>query len=299
MQDETLELKNNHTVGVSLKCGAGHTYFVPYTCSPKNIQACPYCVKTRSGLILYQLFRKLAGAGYGIMTSKGFESGTPEISMWTFGTNVDYEYYYDYITEKWIDNLSDIIIPWQKFSTRAKVYLKRSGATYTWTPLFYVVESGSSGGKLHIHALVFGFFSHTWALEQWRDIIGYNANVHYTPSFNNIGYLAKYTSKGALTYRFMGPLYKIKLPDKDKSCRYRLKKDELCGESFYVDMQNVQEKLLPDWYEKFHTRINAYNYYIRINRWNDGSMGVLISMERWIDGSMDRWDNRYLLGVFK
>lgn len=231
---EDLKKSDFHNWGSTLVCHNGHNHFVLYSCSPKSQNQCKYCLKKRSGEIMYKLFRKMVAAGYGEVTEKHgfvFTQGK-SVSMWTLGTNIKYLYASDAYGEPF-DNTYRIMSFWQKFNTRMKVYSKRSGS-FRWNPLFYVIEAGSEGNYLHIHLLVDCFLPHDYIRKQWSSVTGIpNPNVNFLTPLINLGYVAKYTSKGALTYRFLKQLYKMKLSKKDTSCKTKIG-NEYCNSKFEV-----------------------------------------------------------------
>ena len=181
--------------------------------------------------------------------------GRDNVTRWSLGTAIDYTYEYDYTTDSYDANINEIIHLWQKFNTRMKVYSKRYSKLGTWNPFFYVIENGSSGNKLHIHLLARGYIKHSceyWDKKSplyhldgqcftkcvtclWRSITGKNTNINFIQNLKKIGYIAKYTSKGALGYRFLGELYKTKLDKHDSSCKKCNSDFKLLSSSSFLD----------------------------------------------------------------
>lgn len=213
-----------HEIGMTYICATGHRIFVPYKCSAKNPNICEDCKESRSRLIISKLFRKLEFSHF---------DEKSKIYMWTLGTNIDYTFEYNWDSEKYQDNLGEIIRPWQLFNTRMKVLRKRIPKLVDYRPIFYVVEAGSTGNKLHIHFLMYGYLEYRLVKNIWSRITGIpKPNVNYISDLKNVGYIAKYTGKGALTYRFLGELYKVKLPKHNTSCKK-------CSTSFSKEEQVI------------------------------------------------------------
>ncbi len=83
-----------------------------------------------------------------------------------------------------------------------------------WKPIFRVVETGSKGGRLHIHFIATRYLDHEVVLEAWRNAIGERANVNfsYIPHSDDtssiLNYLLKYLTKETSRYSWLGAFYK-------------------------------------------------------------------------------------------
>ncbi len=80
------------------------------------------------------------------------------VFLWTFGTSLDYE------------GLGEIKKYWRLFSQRLS--MRRLRGSIDYDALFYVIESGSVGRRLHIHAVVYGFVDQKILREIWAEVTG-------------------------------------------------------------------------------------------------------------------------------
>lgn len=248
---------NPHTRGSWLRCGC-RNIFIPYNCRTLSPDSCEYCRYRRAGKFFHDFYYK-----YNRALGKSWD----DIQMWTLGTSIKYTYSYNFSEEKYYHNLGEIISIWQKFNTMMKVYSKRSQIKldcdidvykecgiarlmkrecerhyfsypkFNWNPLVYVVEAGSTGERLHIHLLHKGFLKQSIVKAIWRFQTKEKSNVNFVKA-DNVGYLAKYVSKSLLKYSFLGQLYKVKLPRREKVC-YK------CDSSWELMSQGIEKMDVP------------------------------------------------------
>lgn len=311
MKNEAIERSiSPHTFGITMKCTSGHDYFVPYACSPKIPNVCGYCLKKRSGVILSKLYDKLSMGGY---LNEDRRISTDKISMWTFGTDLEFSPEFDWNQQKWIGNdISQIIDYWQRFNTRMKIYIERRGLLFGWKPMFYVVEAGSKGNRLHIHLLHNGYLDFQFVRQQWGEVTGlwkmengkrvYTCNVNFIQSLDSPSYLAKYTAKSALAYRFLGELFKLKLSKRSTTCKTEIEPEILCNSGWTIISNNGHVSDFDNYYTKFQKLNESAKCYIPsedpyrwVDRWGidiDESLDRwIISMNRCIDGTMEWLDS--------
>jgi len=82
-----------------------------------------------------------------------------------------------------------------------------------WMPIFRVVETGLTGGRLHIHFIATRFLEHEVVLEAWRSATGEKSNVNFSyiegaETEDILGYLLKYLTKEGSRYSWLGRFYK-------------------------------------------------------------------------------------------
>lgn len=143
--------------------------------------------------------------------------GRPIFYFWTLGTDL-------LDTDESRLQLKEY---WKLFRHRMKNFTNNYGwfeesgkrvkrRTFSWRALFYVIESGSEGGRLHFHILVNGYADHDVVLYHWRDITGVLANVNYTKkkeymtNEKALNYMLKYITKQRGRYYWLGDFHKIK-----------------------------------------------------------------------------------------
>lgn len=145
------------------------------------------------------------------------------VFLWTFGTSLD----------DTPSNILKIKSYWRKFTQRFAMKKLRKGISYF--PLFKVIEAGTKGRKLHIHAIFAKFFEHSpeflksegickkscvHALCTWRQITGENSNVQYqgnrySKPVTAFFYCVKYAVKENSSYSYLGEMLKVPFRDKD------------------------------------------------------------------------------------
>ncbi len=128
------------------------------------------------------------------------------VVLWTIGSNLKN-------TDKGRKTLA---VHWKYF--RARMNKKAE-----WDPLFRVVEAGSQGRYLHIHFLNNGFLSHPTVLGAWRDVTKNKSNVNFSdkklPPKYAFRYAAKYLSKDASKFTFLGKFYGIRKMESVPECK--------------------------------------------------------------------------------
>ncbi len=100
--------------------------------------------------------------------------------------------------------------------------------------LWYCVEAGSKGGRLHIHSIAYNYSHHETARNLWKSVVeDHEPNVNFAPSrtaknssVERIArYLAKYLSKSAggvrKNYYLLGELIKFKKDIIPAICDFR------------------------------------------------------------------------------
>ena len=128
----------------------------------------------------------------------------PHYFFWTLGTSLD-------DTKENKKKLSEI---WKSFRKKINIDSKRKG--YSFNPLFYVIESGTTGNKLHYHILIDGFTPFSKVIKHWRSSTNEKSNVNYTEKKENmdiikaINYMLKYILKGYGKYYWMGKFHSIR-----------------------------------------------------------------------------------------
>ncbi len=115
---------------------------------------------------------------------------------------------------------------WRRFSIQMATYAEREyrkyhdasyKAKFSWTPLVYVFETGSKGGRCHVHVLFKDYFEHFYARKHWSKMVT-DPNVNFRESYvdkpieKSVGYLTKYVLKGDYPPRLMGGLLGIDVP---------------------------------------------------------------------------------------
>lgn len=152
------------------------------------------------------------------------------IQLWTFGTDLDDS----------MENRVVISILWHHFRRCYSKWLKSLGKSTNF--LFYVIEAGSTGGKLHIHTVGYGFSPHEKLRTMWKLVSGIaEPNVNYSRSRDRgstskvAKYLSKYLSKesGRRNYYFLGDLLKIKIVIPKSICNVNLVKHGECKQYVY------------------------------------------------------------------
>ncbi len=173
---------------------------------------CDNCGIHRRMVILAKLYSRYNEPG-----SKSIRS----IVMWTIGTS-----------------LKNTDVGRKTLSAYWKYFRARMNKKADWDPLFRVVEIGTKGKRLHIHFLNSGYLLQHDVLTAWREVTRENSNVEFSkrdmPAKYAFRYVAKYLSKDASKYTFLGKWY---------GKRKNLNKSECFehGESF-IYYQSVEDK---------------------------------------------------------
>ncbi len=164
------------------------------------------------------------------------------VFLWTFGTSL----------EDSRENILLIKSYWRKFTQRFAMKKLRKGISYY--PLFKVVEAGSKGRKLHIHAIFAKYFEHSpeflksegickkscvHALCTWRQITSEKSNVQYqgnrySKPISAFFYCVKYAVKENSSYSYLGEM--LKVPFRDKDWKFRDSGQNTRGQK-YVDFE--------------------------------------------------------------
>lgn len=205
--------------------------FIGVLCSNNHNSSFPSrCRKCKNCVVQY---RRVLYAKFYYKLDKYFEKfgRKPSMFFWTLGTDLEdtiegrlqlKEYWklfrhrmknftnnYGWYTKKY-DNLSEYLIDLVRGNTgKVKVL-------FTWKALFYVVEAGSLGGRLHFHILVDTYADHSVVIHHWRDITGTLANVNFTEKRDYmtnekaLNYMLKYITKQRGRYYWLGEFHKIK-----------------------------------------------------------------------------------------
>lgn len=189
------------------------------------------------------------------------------VFLWTFGTNLEH-------TGLNLDKLKKF---WRLFSQR--LAMRRIRDQITYDPFFYVLELGSSGKRLHVHAIVGDHVEHGLLRDLWSDVTGIeNPNVNfscpkicrscggqsgymaklclqcgksilregsfyfYEPS-TAFNYLLKYLSKGIRNYYYLGRFLKTVIPPVPKRtvCDVKMVDATVCSDGIvYKDFSDVE-----------------------------------------------------------
>lgn len=208
---------------ITATCELAHKVVYQLKC-----RKCEGCMKDYRDKFIAQCFEK-----YSMNPSKYYV-------FWTIGSNLSES----------PENILKLKDAWKKF--------RKVMFNYNWSPLVYVIEAGSSGGKLHIHFIVEAgiILDHQLVKQKWQNAIGLkHAHTNYSfprickyckhwnkkdsvyPCKNcgivmkpgtftrpngkkTIIYLSKYTSKGLekRRYYWLGNWYKTKLEKKSAGC---------------------------------------------------------------------------------
>ncbi len=166
-----------------IRCLAGICYrYIQQRCPV--IRMCDNCSIQRRMVILARLHSVYR-------ENRKFIKG---IVLWTIGTKL----------KNTVDGRKTLSEFWKYFRSRMNKKAE-------WEPLFRVVEAGSKGKRLHIHFLNNGFLSHKIVLQAWREVTRENSNVNFSdhslPPEYALRYAAKYLSKDASKYSFLGIFY--------------------------------------------------------------------------------------------
>lgn len=80
------------------------------------------------------------------------------VFLWTYGTNYE------------VQDIKKFRRAWRLFSQRMAMARIRLGKDYD--PLFYVIEAGTTGRKLHIHQVQGSFVNHKYVRKIWGELTG-------------------------------------------------------------------------------------------------------------------------------
>ena len=193
----------------------------------RKYDTCLGCFKHRKSVILAKLLQRW----------KLLQPKPRRVYLWTFGTSM----------KEGSTNRSVLTKYWQRF--RKILWIESRRKNFSWKPLFWVAESGTRGNRLHIHAIIEGFFSQKRALRIWRKITNEKSNVNYAKDvpykpLKSFYYVAKYLAKEGARYYWMGRLFKV------GQTYYETPKCEICGEKYTVWMLGV-----------FYSEYFQYNLY--------------------------------------
>lgn len=185
---EEVEPEDHHeTIILATGCGC---------CTVEVIQRCRKAAKCEICQSLW--IRGL----YGKFCTRKRRSGhaADKAILWTLGTSCrDTEHGRALLGESW------------------RLFRMRMDNYTDWSPIFRVVETGSKGGRLHIHFVETAYLEHETVLEAWRSVTGESANVNFSyiygegseNSFDDIlPYLLKYLLKDGSKYSWLGAFYK-------------------------------------------------------------------------------------------
>ncbi len=160
----------------------------------KRCNACENCIRYNRNVMIAKLMDK--ASKFKILT----------VFLWTFGTNWD----------DTSENRLRLSLAWNKLTTYLSHYYKRpknQGKGWYYFPLYKVIEVGSEGGKLHIHAIFAAPIDWYLVKSRWSKYSGIeNPNCMYkekqseTP-IKAFSYVVKYSSKSvgkSRNWSFMG-----------------------------------------------------------------------------------------------
>ncbi len=225
-----------NSVFIGVLCENSHRSSFPTRC-----RKCGNCVKQYRRVLYAKFFFKLKE--YKLLNS----GNSPKFYFWTLGTSfLDTDV-----------SIKQLRVYWKLFRHRMKNFTKNNSAWYcvsddekkiksvnfVWKGLFYVIEKGSVGGRLHFHILVNGYSAHNVVVYHWRDIIGEKSNVNFTKKKDYmtneraLNYMLKYITKDAGRYYWLGDFWKIKFEKYDKEVR----SCEFCVSLNLIYTWNIQQ----------------------------------------------------------
>ncbi len=210
-----------HNRGVLLRCDVGHHYFVPYTCSASR-DPCVECLVKRAKRFIFNFLYRYQRSTLGFIPWEG------NFYMWTLGTNLLNDYYFDWDQDRYeTPSITAMTRMWTLFHAKAKKFLSQSG----YHPIVKVLEAGTTGDRLHWHFINYGKIPHAKVLKTWRSVTEHffkelsNVNVNGKDPLTGIAslqskfYIAKYTGKSLIRYSFLNDLYKAPKPPRSTSCK--------------------------------------------------------------------------------
>ncbi len=187
--------------------------------------SCGNCERWRQLRIIMNLKEKLIR----YIEMPGEQRFAKYLRLWTLGTNWE-------DTEINRMKIKVCYVQWRKLWYK---WCKRKKHRYQL--LFYVIESGSSGNRLHIHFIAYGYQNWEKMISLWSSVTEIkNPNCHFsserkTGNVSKVAfYMAKYLGKesGRRNYYYLGELIG-KLPTVRNVCNSKLLGGSKCPEYIY------------------------------------------------------------------
>ena len=175
----------DHTVGYVATGNACCYWMVVRRC--RKAANCDYCKNTWKRGLEYKFYLRFRASGVIVRYPV----------LWTLGTNYDAD----------DDGRGLLREQWNKFRQWMDKHTD-------WKPIFRVVETGSKGGRLHIHFISIDYIEHELVTSIWRGCTNLKANINFIrfgDSDLNLAfqYMLKYLTKDKSLYSWMGPFYNV------------------------------------------------------------------------------------------
>ncbi len=196
-----------------------------------------------------RIVRKISGKLINFLGTK--RRVVNKLTLWTLGTSLDDDKFNRITIKAYMDEFRKV---WRKYC------ISRNRKT-TW--LFYVIEAGSRGNKLHIHMINYGFVHQKEVLAIWRGITGELSNINFSKrrrsgSVQKISnYMSKYLGKegnSRRNYYYLGDLVRIEVLEPKSICGVKLLKGGRCLNYVYMFIVHHPDSISKD---KFHPPLDG------------------------------------------
>ncbi len=167
------------------------------------------------------------------------------VYLWTLGTNWDESEEHELQLKR----------AWTLFRKRVNINQKRKVWKGRWRPLLYVFEVGSTGKKLHIHVVAWGYLDQELGRNLWSELVGISdPNFGYSPPRNRDPlkgslYLGKYLSKDiGKNWYWMGQMLK-KVPERPAA---------MCSSENCIELIYKYNIRIGDYQDKYYKLYETY-----------------------------------------